>query len=111
MSLGYCDNTNVCSAGARKVCLNYFDGDMFLEVQHDNMSKVIKYDVYLDVLLMMSVHVIQSLFLSEHLNPKISQIDCKVARWGSNPMMRPPMIRSNICTPTPTHPPPKSNTT
>ena len=38
--------------GARKVCLEDLNKDMFPEVQNEN---VVKYDVYLDILLMVSI--------------------------------------------------------
>ena len=52
-------NTLFCpgSASTRNVCLNYFYKDMFLEVQ---MKHEVKYDVYLDVLLVVSIYVMKS---------------------------------------------------
>ena len=48
------------SAGAKKMCLEDLSKDMFLEVRNEN---VVKYCVYLDILLMGSVCVIKSTFL------------------------------------------------
>ena len=43
-------------AGAKKVCFDYLNKDMFLEVQ----KHVDKYDVYLNIFLMGSIYVIKS---------------------------------------------------
>ena len=53
------------------------------------MKNVVKYDIYLDTLLMVSIHVIKSscpfnvIKLMKIRNAENAQIDCKVARHGS----------------------------
>ncbi len=44
------------SAGARKVCFADLNKDMFLK---SNMKHVVKYDFYLDILLMGYIYVIK----------------------------------------------------
>ena len=67
----YVPKTHLCGASeanARKVLVQDFSKDIFLEAQHE--TNVVNYDAYFDILLVGSMYVTTFVFFKDTTNPR-----------------------------------------